>query len=143
MTVEAILRNKGRDVATIAPTATSMMAARMMKERKFGALVVVDSGTVLGIITERDIVNAVVDRGDRALGDNVAAVMPPNLVSCKRDDSLKSIMESMTVHRTRHLPVIENGALVGLVSIGDAVKKRLEEAELETGVLRDAYIARG
>ena len=143
MTVEAILKNKGRDVATIAPTATTMMAAGMMKERRIGALVVLDEGKVLGIITERDIVNAVVDRGGAALGDMVANVMPPNVVSCKRDDSLKSIMEKMTVHRTRHLPVIENGALVGLVSIGDAVKKRLEETELEAGVLRDAYIARG
>ena len=69
--------------------------------------------------------------------------MRANVVSCTRKDSLKAIMEKMTVHRTRHLPVIEDGALVGMVSIGDAVKKRLEEAELEAGVLRDAYIARG
>ena len=90
MTVEAILKNKGRDVATIAPTATTMMAAGMMKERRIGALVVLDEGKVLGIITERDIVNAVVDRGGAALGDMVANVMPPNVVSCKRDDSLKN-----------------------------------------------------
>jgi CBS domain-containing protein len=143
MSVEAILRTKGSDVATIAPTATTMVAARTMKERKIGALVVVDEGKILGIITERDVVNAVVERGGGALGDNVAAVMRANVVSCTRKDSLKAIMEKMTVHRTRHLPVIEDGALVGMVSIGDAVKKRLEEAELEAGVLRDAYIARG
>ena len=143
MSVDAILRTKGREVATITPTATTDMAARMMKERKIGALVVLDGKTVLGIITERDIVHAVGDRGGGALGEAVADVMRRDVVSCTLQDSLKAIMESMTVHRTRHLPVIEDGILVGMVSIGDAVKKRLEEAELEAGVLRDAYIARG
>ena len=143
MSVETILGGKGHTVATTPPTVAVRMAAQMMKENKIGALVVMEAEAIVGLVTERDIVHAVADRGGVALSEDVGDVMRRNVVSCTRQDSLKTIMQAMTVHRTRHLPVVEDGRLLGMVSIGDAVKKRLEEAELESGVLRDAYIARG
>lgn len=143
MSVESILKSKGAAVTTIAPTATVKIAAKMMKENKIGALVVLNQGSIAGLITERDIVHAISDRGGSALSEDVAEFMRSEVVTCRPEDSLKSIMSAMTVHRTRHLPVVKDGKILGMVSIGDAVKQRLADAELETAVLRDAYIARG
>lgn len=143
MSVESILRSKGDEVVTIHPSAKMKMAANVMRSRKIGALVVLEEDSVVGIVSECDIVQAIADHGGDGISIEVSDLMKRNVVSCKSQDTLKSVMKLMTQHRMRHLPVIDDGKLAGLVSIGDVVKNRLEEMELESGVLRDAYIAKG
>jgi CBS domain-containing protein len=143
MTVETILKAKGNEVVTVPPSANVETAASIMKQRTIGALVVLEEGAVVGICFERDIVAAIGDHGEKAAHMEVSEVMTRNVVSCTSKDSLKKVMQMMTQYRTRHLPCIDGGKLTGLVSIGDIVKNRVEELELESGVLRDAYIARG
>jgi CBS domain-containing protein len=101
---------------------------------------VVDGGEVVGIISERDVVHAFAEHRAGTSEIKVAEVMTRNVITCRRDDSLTRLLGLMTRHRVRHLPVLEGGRLAGLVSIGDAVKHRLDELEMEASVLRDAYI---
>ena len=142
MTVEAILKTKGRDVVTIPPFAKLKMAASIMRKRTIGALVVVEHGAIVGVISEREIVHAFANYGEEAVGMEVADQMTRGFASCTRHDSLKSVMKVMTDRRMRHCPVIEDGKLAGMVSVGDVVKHRLDELEMETNVLRDAFLAR-
>lgn len=141
MKVSEILRSKGAGVTTITPVTTIKSAAHMMKIEGIGALLVKDNEVVTGILSERDIVRALVDHGAATLDMSAHDLMTTNLYSCTSGQKLTDVMKLMTQKRIRHLPVIENNELLGIVSIGDAVKHRLEELELETNVLRDAYTA--
>lgn len=141
MTVKAILSRKGGDVVTIAPTATLAAAVKLLAERRIGAIVVTGpEDRVAGILSERDIVRTVAERGPAALEDNVAAVMTRKVATCTEADTIASLMERMTQGKFRHLPVVEQGKLVGVISIGDVVKWRVEEIEGESNALRE-YIA--
>ena len=141
MTVKAILSRKGRDVVTIAPTANLSEAVKLLAEKRIGAVVVTGADDrVAGILSERDIVRALGERGAGALGDNVAAVMTRKVTTCAEADTISLIMERMTTGKFRHLPVVEQGHLVGVISIGDVVKTRVEEIERESDALRE-YIA--
>jgi CBS domain-containing protein len=141
MKVEAVLAKKGREVATINPSATLAIVAQRLRLEGIGALVVLEADRVVGIVSERDVVRAFAEHRAETASIKVADVMSRDVVSCRADDSLTRVLGLMTRHRVRHLPVLESGRLTGLISIGDAVKHRLDELELEASVLRDAYIA--
>jgi CBS domain-containing protein len=143
MLVSHILREKGRDVLAIAPEATLFEAARVLTLNRIGALLVRDAkGAVRGIISERDIVRAVAEGGADALALTVAQRMTKDVATCVENDTIADIMETMTRCRFRHMPVIENGAVAGIVSIGDVVKIRIAETLHEAQALKD-YIAAG
>ncbi len=138
MTVKMILSEKGRNVATIEPNATLDTAAKLLAARRIGALVVLGADDrVVGILSERDIVRAVAERGAAALTEQLAQTMTRKVAICAEADTVGDIMEQMTSGKFRHLPVIEHGRLVGIVSIGDVVKHRLQEMELEQSALTD------
>jgi CBS domain-containing protein len=138
MTVQAILASKGRDVTTIEPTASVGDAARLLAARQIGALVVTGAEQrVVGIISERDIVHVIALRGAPALDLPLAEVMTRRVTTCSASDTIGSIMERMTAGKFRHVPVVEQGRLAGIVSIGDVVKHRLEMMEREQNALRD------
>ena len=141
MKVEGILRSKGAKVVTVKPDASVANVVQTLRERQIGALVVTENDrSVLGIISERDVVRGLGERGPRILEMRVSDLMTRVVFTCGRDDTVKHLMSEMTRRRIRHLPIIADGALCGIVSIGDVVKSRLDELELETNVLRDAYI---
>lgn len=144
MKVRGILDAKGRDVVTIRPDATVATAVHRLALERVGALVVSEDGVrIAGILSERDIVGALAGEGADLLstGRRVADLMTRHVVTCGPDDTVKQLMAEMTRRRIRHLPVVEGGRIAGIVSIGDVVKSRLGEVEMEATVLRDAYIA--
>ena len=142
MTVAAILKTKGTYVETIRPDSTLRMAAWNLKVKGIGALVVSrDDERVLGILSERDIVRALTDHGPDVVRIPVSEVMTTTVKTCAPGDSITAVMARMTRDRIRHLPVIQDGRLAGIVSIGDVVKYRLDELELEANILRDTLIA--
>lgn len=137
MNVNDILKAKGREVATVAPDATVADAVRLLHGRGIGALVVsADTNRLDGILSERDIVHALAERGVTVLDMRVAELMTRRVVTCAPNDTIAELMGEMTRRRIRHLPVVDHGRLAGLVSIGDVVKNRLEEMESETTSLR-------
>jgi len=141
MTVETILATKGSHVETITPDRTLADAARLLAEKRIGAIVVSRGpDAVLGIISERDIVRAVAANDGAALADPVERHMTTNVVTCTRHAGINKLMEIMTEQKFRHVPVVEDGRLAGIVSIGDIVKRRVAEIEAEQQALRD-YIA--
>ncbi|EIM30566.1 CBS domain-containing protein [Microvirga lotononidis] len=141
MIVNRILSIKGRDVATIEPSRSLSEAARVLAERRIGALLIVDGHRpVVGIISERDIVRAVAAQGAKALDEPVSRFMTEKVVTCTGETSINDIMELMTQQKFRHIPVVEGGRLSGIISIGDVVKLRLEEVEAETQAIKE-YIA--
>jgi CBS domain-containing protein len=141
MKVTEILHRKGADVITIWPGASLQSAVERMASRNIGALVVVDdAGKIVGMVSERDVVLAMAASAEKAPVQSVTDVMSRRLLTCSPDDSLAELMAVMTEHRVRHLPVVDHGQLLGLVSIGDLVKARLGELEFESHVLRDAYL---
>ena len=138
MTVKAILDSKGHDVATIEPIADLTSAVKLLATRRIGALVVIDPDhRIAGIISERDIIRVLADRGAAALQQPVGQVMTCKVVTCSRAETLSGVMERMTDGKFRHLPVVEEGGLVGIVSIGDVVKQRVQEIEFKSATLRD------
>jgi CBS domain-containing protein len=138
MNVEAILRNKGRNVVTIAPGERISAAISLLRRHDIGALVVSGDGRIVeGILSERDLVHALADQGTKALELDVAQLMSRRVVTCKPADSIADLMGLMTERRIRHLPVVENGVLTGMVSIGDVVKNRLDEVESEATSMRE------
>ena len=143
MKVEDILRAKGSDVETIRPDAKVLIAVHRMRMQNVGALVVSRDGErVEGVLSERDIVRGLTRHGADLLEMSVVAVMSRSVPLCSSADSLNWVMDQMTRTRNRHLPVVDrDGRLCGIVSQGDVVKRRLEDMELERGVLRDAYLA--
>jgi CBS domain-containing protein len=141
MTVALILATKDPDVITIMPHRTLQEAALLLAEKRIGAAIVSDgAGEVLGIISERDIVCAVGRQGGGVLGDAVSAHMTSKVVTTEPGEAVDHVMELMTNARFRHLPVIEHHRLVGIVSIGDVVKYRLDSMESDSRAMRD-YIA--
>ena len=143
MNVETILLNKGRAVATIRPDETVGAAIDALVSRNIGALVASDDGErVDGIISERDIVHALAHHGAGLLSLTVAEVMTRPAVTCDPTESVGELMAEMTNRRIRHFPVVRNGLLCGIVSIGDVVKNRLDEIEYEAKSLR-SFIAGG
>lgn len=147
MKVEEILKSKGRSVETIELSASIAEAVRRLNgPPPIGALVVRSEDAprqIVGTITERDIIRALGKHGAKLLSKQVTDVMSRNVPVCSPEDGIARLAEQMTSSRYRHLPVAVRGELVGLVSIGDVVKARLTDMELETGLLRDLYIARG
>jgi CBS domain-containing protein len=138
MSVKAILDRKGFDVVTIEPGATLGQAVRLLAERKIGAVVVTGIGrSVSGILSERDVVRAIGERGADILAEPVASLMTRKVVTCGVHDTVADLMEKMTDGKFRHVPVVDKGKLVAIVSIGDVVKHRIEEAERESRALRD------
>ncbi len=141
MTVALILAAKGNDVTTTQPHRTLQEVATILAERGIGAVVITGGdGEVLGILSERDIVRAIGRHGVDILQDAVSKHMTTKVVTASLDDAIDRVMEQMTAGRFRHLPVVHNGRLSGLVSIGDVVKHRLELIESEHRALRE-YIA--
>ena len=138
MTVKAILSKKGTDVLTIEPTRNLAAAAGLLAEHAIGALVVTGADRrIVGIVSERDIVQELAAHGAAALDLPLTEVMTRKVTTCSAFDTISSVMERMTAGKFRHLPVIEQGRLAGLVSIGDVVKYRLQEMEREQSALRD------
>jgi CBS domain-containing protein len=141
MNVEHILSDKGREVVTIAPHLTLAEAARTLSDKRIGAAVVSDPGNpVLGMLSERDIVRALAANGSAALDEPVSRYMTAKVVTCTSHTAINDLMETITRGKFRHVPVVESGRLVGIVSIGDIVKFRLAEIETESQALRE-YIA--
>jgi CBS domain-containing protein len=144
MNVGVILHEKGGVVETVRPDAKVLLAVHRMRLQNVGALVVSrDGDQVEGLLSERDIVRGLTRYGADLLEMGVAAVMSRGVPVCSPADSITSVMDKMTRTRNRHVPVVTDGRLCGIVSVGDIVKHRLEEMELETHVLRDAYLSRG
>ncbi len=140
-TVQTILNLKGGDVATADPTCSIAQICTRLSEHRIGALVMTDEQRrVIGIVSERDIVRVLAQHGPDALQDPAGRHMTRTVVTCSRSDTIDEIMDMMTRGRFRHLPVVENGALVGIVSIGDVVKHRMAEIEREAEEIRN-YIA--
>jgi CBS domain-containing protein len=137
MTVNAILEAKGREIVSVKPDAKLSDAIRVLAERRIGALLVMQGTHVDGILSERDIVRVLAERGGAVLDEPVSAIMTRKVTTCSRADTVAMLMEKMTTGKFRHLPVIEEGRVVGLVSIGDIVKRRVMEYENEQEALRD------
>jgi len=141
MIVNRILGLKGRDVVTIEQSRSLSEAARVLSERRIGALPVIDGKQpVSGIISERDIVRAVALHGPSALDEPVSRFMTSKVLTCTGQTPINDVMEMMTEQKIRHIPIVEEEKLVGIVSIGDVVKLRLEEVEGEAQAIRE-YIA--
>ena len=141
MHVKNILSAKGTNVVSIEPTATLETAVRTLAENKIGALLVLGPDRrVIGILSERDIVRVLAQHGASVLAQPLSQVMTRKVVTCSPSETIGVIMERMTAGKFRHLPVVEQGRLAGIISIGDVVKWRLEEIEGETNALRE-YIA--
>jgi CBS domain-containing protein len=142
MNVAAILKGKGRAVVTTRPETSLQNIAEKLAAKKIGAIVIVAAdGRPLGIISERDIIRAIAERGAACLSQPVAEFMTRQIVTCKESDTLDQLMATMTALRFRHVPVIEDGALIGIVSIGDVVKHHIAEVEMEASALRTYLVA--
>ena len=139
MTIESILRRKGTNVTTITPEASIKRAADWLCAKNIGALVVTSEDTVLGLISEREIVHAFSRYGETAGSMPVKEIMQYGVTTVSPGESVNRVMKLMTHHRVRHMPVLRDGKLAGIVSIGDVIKQRLEDLELETNILRDVY----
>lgn len=143
MKVSHILKEKGRDVVTVAASATIAEAAKLLAAKRIGAVIARgDGGAIGGILSERDIVRALAKSGADCLAHKISEHMTREVATCSEDDSVDDLMEQMTRGRFRHVPVVEHNALVGIVSIGDVVKTRIAETVFEAESLR-AYIATG
>lgn len=140
MLIAHVLRDKGAIVHTLTVEATLHHAAQELNARKVGALIVVDlEGELVGVISERDVVREVARRGADAMQDKVSAVMTRKVITAGMDETIDECLERMTDRRIRHLPVIEGGKLVGIISIGDLVKHRIAAVEAEAAAMQ-AYI---
>jgi len=143
MFVSDILAQKGGLVFTVTPGTSVAQLSQQLSARRIGSMLVLDGeGGVAGIVSERDLVRALASHGAKAMELEARQVMTRDVVTCDPDDSIDQVMETMTSGRFRHLPVVRHGELLGLVSIGDVVKARLEETKHETEALK-AYIVAG
>ena len=139
MTIAAVLRDKGGEVETITANAPVFDAVRKLGEKRIGALLVTEQGRISGIMSERDIVYCLRDHGPEVLQSPVSRVMSAPAITVESSMSVLSALAMMTQRRIRHLPVVDNGKLLGIVSIGDLVKYRMERIEAEAEAMR-AYI---
>lgn len=141
MIVRNILQYKGAKVVSVRPDATVAEAAKTLFSNRIGAALVMEGeDTIVGIFSERDMVRGMAVHGDQVESMKVADLMSRNVLTCSPNDTLENLMAIMTANRVRHLPVVESGALIGIVTIGDVVKNRLEEATMVVSSLRD-YVA--
>lgn len=139
--IKSILEQKGRNVVTVGPETTLQEAAAILHENRIGAVVVVGmEGRIVGIFTERDVVTAIAQKGVASLDQSVSSLMTSAVFRCKENTTVNELMGVMTERRFRHVPVEHDGKLVGIISIGDVVKQRIREVELETEQII-AYIA--
>ena len=137
MTISIILAAKGREVVNVEPNATLSSVVALLAERRIGAVLILGvDRRIVGILSERDIVRALAERGAAALDDAVSRVMTRRVSTCTEGETISSIMERMTEGKVRHLPVVDQGRVVGIISIGDVVKHRLQEMEREQSALR-------
>ena len=136
MTVRTILDSKGHNIVTVEPEAKLAAAVKLLGERRIGAVLVLSKGRIEGILSERDIVRVLGERGASVLDEPVSEVMTRKVVSCQESDTVAGIMEMMTTGKFRHLPVVEGERVVGLISIGDIVKWRVREYETEQEALQ-------
>lgn len=137
MTVQWILNEKGSTVTTCRPDDKIANVAKVLADRKIGAVVVTDGDAVKGILSERDIVRAIAEQDEKALARPASDIMTKNVVTCGLQDTNDDVMQIMTGGRFRHLPVVEDGRLVGIVSIGDVVKRRIADIEREAAEIRE------
>jgi CBS domain-containing protein len=143
MLIAQILAGKGSDVVSTRPEATIAEVAGLLKEKRIGAVVVTNAdGRLCGIISERDLARGLASYGGKLLDMKVGGLMTSDVVTCSPDDGIETLMQTMTDGRFRHLPVVKDGELTGIISIGDVVKHRLKELEAETHMLQD-YIHGG
>ncbi len=143
MYVESILKAKGGEVVAVAPSDTIAVATQTLNEKGIGAVLVREtSDKIVGIVSERDIVRGIARHKGSCLDMKVSDLMTSPVISCQPDDSIDKIMQLMTDRRIRHLPVMQDGDLLGIISIGDVVKRRISEIEHETEALRQ-YISTG
>lgn len=143
MNVASILKVKGKSVTTARPDDSVEGAAQKLFSRRIGAVVVVgDSGHVAGIVSERDIIRVIAEKGASGLQLSLNDIMTKNVMSCTQASTIEQLMTVMTQGRFRHLPVVEEGSLVGIISIGDVVKHHVAEVEMEVSAMRD-YLATG
>lgn len=140
MLIRQILAGKGSDVVTTRPDATVTEVAKLLKAKRIGAVVVTDAdGEICGIISERDLACGLADRGADLLGMRVGDVMTREISTCSPDDGIDRLMRQMTEGRFRHLPVVEDGRMIGIISIGDVVKHRIDQLQFERDQL-DHYV---
>lgn len=139
MTIAAVLSSKGYEVETVTGDATLADAVRTLTAKRIGALPVVDGGTIVGIISERDVIYCLSDHGAEALSWSVSQVMSAPAITAEKEVGVLSALALMTKRRIRHLPIVEGGTIRGIVSIGDLVKFRMEQIEAEAEAMR-AYI---
>lgn len=138
MTVRAILATKGRDVVSVEPSATLAAAIKLLADKRIGAVLVLGvDRRIAGILSERDIVRVLAERGAGALDEPVGQIMTRKVSTCTEADTVAGIMERMTDGKFRHVPVVDQGRLVGIVSIGDVVKYRLRQMERDSAAMRD------
>jgi CBS domain-containing protein len=138
MTVTIILADKGRDIVTIEPSASLTEAVKLLAEKRIGAALILGADRrIAGIISERDIVRALAERGGAALEEPVSRSMTRKVETCNESEPVANIMERMTAGKFRHMPVVDQGRLVGVVSIGDIVKHRVQEMERDSVAMRD------
>jgi CBS domain-containing protein len=138
MTISTILADKGRETVTIEPGASLADAAKLLAEKRIGAALILGAERrLVGIISERDIVQALAARGAAALDEPVSRIMTRKVETCSESEAIGNIMERMTEGKFRHMPVVDQGRLVGIISIGDVVKHRLQDMERESAAMRD------
>ncbi|HET9143671.1 CBS domain-containing protein [Actinophytocola sp.] len=142
MRISDVLRGKGSTVATVEPGLSVAGLAGELARHNVGAMVVLDDGQVVGIVSERDVVRQLHERGANLLDVRVADIMTTSVVTCLPTDSVDSLAATMTERRIRHMPVLQDGSLAGIVSIGDVVKSRITELESDREQL-ESYIAGG
>ena len=137
MNVAAVLKTKGRSVTTARPNATLMEITKQLATRKIGTIVIIgDEGKVVGIVSERDVVGAIAKGDETVLREPVSTIMTTNVITCHEINTVDDMMDVMTKGRFRHVPVIEDDALVGIISIGDVVKHHIAEVEMEVSAMR-------
>jgi CBS domain-containing protein len=137
-TVSAILAGKGREIVSIEPNASLASAVARLAEKRIGAVLILGADSrIVGILSERDIVRALAERGSAALGEPVSQTMTRKVLTCSESETVASIMERMTEGKFRHFPVADQGRAVGLISIGDVVKHRLQQMESDSAAMHD------
>ncbi|PHZ83493.1 CBS domain-containing protein [Paremcibacter congregatus] len=137
MYVRNVLQHKGHDIISVAPDNSLQEVAKTLRENKIGAVLVCEkAGRMCGVLSERDIIIAIAKHGGVILEGKVAEFMTEGVYTCSLDDEIKTVMEQMTRRRVRHLPVVEDGNVVGMISIGDVVKQRMAETEAESEALK-------
>jgi len=140
MQVANILKAKGTDILSVTPDTQVIEVAKILKAKRIGALLVLEGDTIAGIISERDIARALPDYGEKLLSMTVSELMTKTVTTCSSDASIDKIMEMMTNNRIRHLPVVDDGKLIGFISVGDVVKYRVDELVAEEDQLR-SYVS--